>query len=377
MTEKIKSVAIIGAGTMGSGIALALFRDGYEVNLCDVNAEILKAGYDKVAAKTRKPEDLERIKTFSDIKEAVTDVDLVIEAVFEDFELKKKIFELLDESCKKDAILATNTSSISISKIADTTKRPEKVIGLHFFNPAYLMKLVEIIPGEKTDPQVLEDTKEFASSLKRKIAIVAKDAPGFIFNRILIPLVNEAFYFLEKNPEKTAEIDKTTRDHGIMPMGPYELSDLIGLDVILSVSNVIFNGLGQKPEYAPPSKLKEYVDNGRFGIKNMHGIYKYEKNELGNPVIADKKELDKGFSFDANRLIAIAVNESCKVLEDKVAACPEDIDAAIKAGGGWSKGIFEYANEFGIEKIKELLNNLYEQSGKNPRYLICEKLNKL
>ena len=170
---ELKRVAVIGAGTMGSGIALALFRDGYEVNLCDVNGAILQKGLELITGKTRKSEDLVRLKTFSDIPAALQEVDLVIEAVFENLKLKQDIFKTIDRYAKPGALLATNTSSLAIGTIAESTKRPEDVIGIHFFNPAYLMKLIEIIPGAKTSPETEERAIDFVATLNRKIGIVA------------------------------------------------------------------------------------------------------------------------------------------------------------------------------------------------------------
>jgi 3-hydroxybutyryl-CoA dehydrogenase len=240
------------------------------------------------------------------------------------------------------------------------------------------MKVVEIIPSEKTSSEATERAVQFVSSLNRKVGIIAKDSPGFIFNRILVPMMNEAFYLLEQYPDNAFEIDATIKGYDILPMGPFELADLIGLDIIYSVSQVIYHGLDDNPAYLPPSKLKEYVDNKRFGIKNMRGVYHYELNALGNPAAVVNRDRDVKFDStkiaDGLSIFAILINESMKVLDAKVAKCREDVNRAIQIGGSWSKGPFDLIPFFTAEKIRLTLRHLLEASKGQARYCACESL---
>ena len=281
----IKKVSVIGAGTMGNGIAHLFAQNNFEVNLVDVNAaQIEKAlqtiakNFDRqiskgVITEEQKKEALANISTFTSIKDGVQDADLVVEAATENTELKLKIFKELDEATPVSTILATNTSSISVTKIASVTSRPEKVIGMHFMNPVPVMKLVEIINGFATDASVMQTVVDLSRQLG-KVPCVVNDYPGFIANRILMPMINEAIYSLYEGIAGVEEIDTIMKLGMAHPMGPLQLADFVGLDVCLSILNVLHTGFGN-PKYAPCPLLVKMVTAGRLGVKTGEGFYTY------------------------------------------------------------------------------------------------------
>ena len=277
-------IAVIGAGQMGNGIAQVAASAGYEVLMVDIKEEYVDRGMatiqkslSKLVSKERisqldADEALARIATTTDRGECA-DVDLVVEAVPEILDLKTSIFSELDEICKPECILASNTSSISISTIANATNRPEKVIGMHFMNPVPIMKLVEIINGDQTSKATNSAVVEAAEKMG-KIALSCNDSPGFVSNRILCPMLNEAILTLEEGvaePEAIDGIMKLGMNH---PIGPLALSDLIGLDTVLHIMNVLHEGLNDE-KYAPAKLLQEMVDEGKLGRKSGEGFYKY------------------------------------------------------------------------------------------------------
>ena len=281
----MKKIAVIGAGTMGNGIAHVFAQSGYEVSLIDISESALEKALstiqknlDRLIKKERISEDdknatVNRIKTFTSIKNGVKDADLVVEAATENEALKLKIFAEIDEAAKPDAILASNTSSISITKIAAVTKRPEKVIGMHFMNPVPIMKLVEIIKGYKTSDKVLNTIMELSKKLA-KVPVEVHDFPGFVANRILIPMINEAIITLNRGVAGVYEIDTVMKLGMAHPMGPLQLADFIGLDVCLAITEVLYEGLGEA-KYAPSPLLKTMVDAGNLGIKSGEGFYSW------------------------------------------------------------------------------------------------------
>jgi 3-hydroxybutyryl-CoA dehydrogenase len=280
-----KNIAVIGAGTMGNGIAHVFALHGFKVALADLSSiQLEKAmiSIDKnlerqvqkeIITKEQKTSALHQLKTYTDINLAVAAADLVVEAATENADLKLKIFKQLDESAPAHAILASNTSSISITKIAAVTRRPEQVIGMHFMNPVPVMKLVEVINGYSTKKEVTE--KIIALSLQlNKIPCIVNDYPGFIANKILMPMINEAIYSLYEGIAGVAEIDTIMKLGMAHPMGPLQLADFIGLDVCLSILNVLFTGFGN-PKYAPCPLLVNMVNAGKLGIKSGEGFYTY------------------------------------------------------------------------------------------------------
>jgi len=281
----MKNIAVIGAGTMGNGIAHVFAQNGFTVSLIDVNiiqlekalATISKNIDRQIAKSLLNEEDKEKtlsnLSTFTDISSGVQNADLIVEAATENVDLKLKIFKQLDEAAPSKTILATNTSSISITKIASVTKRPDSVIGMHFMNPVPVMKLVEIINGYATTKEVTEKIVALSNQLG-KIPCVVNDYPGFIANRILMPMINEAIYSLYEGVAGVEEIDTVMKLGMAHPMGPLQLADFIGLDVCLSILNVLNDGFGN-PKYAPCPLLVNMVTAGKTGVKSGEGFYSY------------------------------------------------------------------------------------------------------
>jgi 3-hydroxybutyryl-CoA dehydrogenase len=298
----MKNIAVIGAGTMGNGIAHTFAQNGFKVQLIDVNEEFLKKSIttisknlDRMVSKEtiseeKKAETLSNISTTSNLKEAVKQADLVIEAATENKDLKLSIFKQLDASCTPETILATNTSSISINEIAAATTRPGKVIGMHFMNPVPIMKLVEVIRGSETSDTVTKAIMELSEKLD-KIPVEVNDAPGFVANRILMPMINESIETLENGVAGVYEIDTVMKLGMAHPMGPLQLADLIGLDVCLSILNVMHDGF-KNPKYAPCSLLENMVKAGKLGVKSGEGFYDYSESRKAKKVAKQFNRLD-------------------------------------------------------------------------------------
>ena len=290
----MKNIAVIGAGTMGNGIAHTFAQSGFKVQLIDISEASLEKGMatisknlDRMVAKEKiseadKSETLGNITTFADTVSGVKNVDLVVEAATENLDLKLKIFKQLDEVCEADTILATNTSSISITQIAAATSRPEKVIGMHFMNPVPIMKLVEIIRGYSTSDDVTTTIMELSKTLG-KIPTEVNDYPGFVANRILMPMINEAIETLYNGVAGVSEIDTVMKLGMAHPMGPLQLADFIGLDVCLSILNVMYDGF-KNPKYAPCPLLVNMVMAGKLGVKSGEGFYDYSESRKAEKV---------------------------------------------------------------------------------------------
>lgn len=290
----MKNIAVIGAGTMGNGIAHTFAQFGYIVNLIDISEESLDKGMktisgnlDRMVSKEKisaadKEATLNNITTFTDIPKGVKDIDLVVEAATENEDLKLKIFKQLDENCSAETILASNTSSISITKIASVVSNPERVIGMHFMNPVPIMKLVEIIRGYNTSDKVTKSIMELSENLK-KVPVEANDYPGFVANRILMPMINEAIETFYNNVAGVKEIDTVMKLGMAHPMGPLQLADFIGLDVCHSILEVMYDGF-KNPKYAPCPLLTNMVMAGKLGIKSGEGFYDYSESKKAEKV---------------------------------------------------------------------------------------------
>lgn len=298
----IKQVAVIGAGTMGNGITHVFAQCGFAVNMIDVSQDALDKAMQKIATNMDrqiaknvitaevKEKALALINPTTDLASGVQDADLIVEAASENINLKTKIFKDLDAYCKDTAILATNTSSISITKIAAQTKRPNKVIGMHFMNPVPVMKLVEVINGYATDKEITQQIIDLSKYLG-KVPCVANDFPGFISNRILMPMINEAILALQESVAGVEEIDTIMKLGMAHPMGPLQLADFIGLDTCLSILNVLYEGFGN-PKYAPAVLLVNMVEAGYLGVKSGEGFYKYtpgSKELVVSPMFQNRK----------------------------------------------------------------------------------------
>jgi len=283
----MKNITVIGAGTMGNGIAHVFAQSGYHVNLVDVNQDALdralttiEKNLDRLIKKERISEEdksstLSNLKTSTDMNSAISNADLAVEAATENVDLKLKIFKSMDEAAPVGCVLATNTSSISITKIAAVTSRPEKVIGMHFMNPVPVMKLVEVIRGYATSDEVCSSVMEMSKKLG-KVPVEVNDYPGFVANRILMPMINEAIITLHEGVAGVEEIDTVMKLGMAHPMGPLQLADFIGLDVCLSIMNVLYDGFGN-PKYAPCPLLVNMVMAGKLGVKSGEGFYVHTK----------------------------------------------------------------------------------------------------
>lgn len=301
----MNKIAVIGAGTMGNGIAHTFAQFGYQVLLIDTSLAGLQKGLDaigknldrqvakEVIKADEKTEILNRITPLQQIDQSVADCSLVVEAASENFTIKASIFKQLDSICNADCILASNTSSISITRIAAETQRADKVIGMHFMNPVPVMKLVEVIKGYSTSEETTEKVLSYSRSLN-KIPVPANDYPGFVANRILMPMINEAILSLQEGVAGVAEIDQIMKLGMAHPMGPLQLADFIGLDICLSILRVLHEGFGN-PKYAPSALLVNMVTAGHLGVKSKIGFYDYS---------AGSKELIVAEQFKNRSLIS-------------------------------------------------------------------------
>ena len=290
----MNNVSIIGAGTMGNGIAHTFAQKGFTVSLIDISEKSLKKGLDTISknldrmiakekiSESDKTETLSNIKVYTDIASGVKNADIVIEAATENIDLKLKIFKEIDELTSANTILATNTSSISITKIAAATSKPDKVIGMHFMNPVPIMKLVEVIRGYATSSETTKLVMDMSIELG-KTPTEVNDYPGFIANRILMPMINEAIFSLYEGVAGVDEIDTVMKLGMAHPMGPLQLADFIGLDICLSILEVMYNGF-KNPKYAPCPLLVNMVTAGKLGVKSKEGFYDYSENRKAEVV---------------------------------------------------------------------------------------------
>ncbi|MBM4445975.1 MAG: 3-hydroxyacyl-CoA dehydrogenase family protein [Chloroflexi bacterium] len=364
--EDIKKIAVMGAGDMGHGIAEVALLAGYKVAMRDIEQRFvdkglarIKESLEKLVEKQKVTEEnkkamLANIEIFVDIDKAVKDADFVIEAVPEIMDLKKQVFQALDKAAPKHAILASNTSNMSITEIAATTQRPEQVVGVHFFNPAVLMKLVEVIKGGKTSEETMKTAYDLALKMNKVPVRVEKDSIGFVYNRVNAPngiLLGE---IVERGLATPEEIDAKMRKVG-MPMGPYELMDYVGLDVAYHSASYFAERLS--PDFKPRKWMKAKMDAGTLGKKSGKGIFDWSK---GRPEIDLSKAKE---DFDPTDLIAIQVNEATKLLEAGVVKSADDIDKAMVNGGGAAFGPFQLAKGIGYDKLAKRCEELAKKFG--------------
>ena len=376
----IRRIAVLGAGTMGHGIAQVAAMSGYEVRLMDVSDDFVSKGLNRIResltkfvekgriSKEEMEATLNRIIGTTDLTQAVRDADFVIEAVPEVFQLKAKVLKEVDEIAPPHAILATNTSSLPVSELASTTGRPDRFVGMHFFNPPQLMRLVEVVRGDLTSDQTIGTTIELARSMGKEPVLVRKDVPGFIVNRILVRWLNEACLIVEREGIDISLIDSSLKGRAGLPMGAFELSDYIGLDVMRDIITAMME---RGFVLTPCSKWSELPERGMLGAKSGKGFYDWSK---GRPQIPPNPESE----FDPMEVLCTAINEAAWLLRNDVASA-EEIDKAVVLGLNFPKGPLKMADEYGLERVKSVIERKAALFGL-PEYsvdqLIIEKVSK-
>ena len=344
MSDSDKIVAVIGAGTMGRGIAQIAAQMGYSVILCDSNEDVLRQAHEALDNILSKLESKGRLgnKTardilgaiqFTPVLQAVKPARIVFEAIIEDLTVKKNLFSQLESLVDKDTILTSNTSSLSITSIASACQFPQRVVGCHFFNPAPLMPLVEIVPGLQTDSQTVEQTRTIIDNWQ-KIPVIAKDTPGFIVNRVARPFYGEALRIYEEGIADFASIDWAMTKLGGFRMGPFMLMDLIGNDINFTVTQTVYQSFFYDPRYKPSFTQQRLVEAGLLGRKTGRGYYE--------------------------RIVAMLINEAADALFWQIAS-RDDIDLAMTRGVNYPKGLLKWADEIGVSKVYQHIEELYQQ----------------
>ncbi len=364
----IKNITVLGSGVMGHGIAQVSATAGYNVVLRDIKQEFLDKAMEKIhwsldklvtKEKISKEEGdaiFSRITPVVDLNDAVKDAELVIEVVPEIMDLKKQVYAELDKAAKPEVIFASNTSTLPITEIANTTSRPDKFIGIHFFNPPQLMKLVEVIPGEKTAQEITELTQDFVRSVNKQAVLCRKDVPGFIINRLFIPMVHEACYLQDRTGASLEEIDSAVKFKLGFPMGIFELADFTGMDVIHKAT--VEMHLRDKKVIKPHKTVEKMFDEKKLGQKSGEGYYKYSDDKYERVELSE--ELAK--KCDPIQLVANVLNNAAWLITNG-ASDVEEIEKAAKLGLGLRKPLFETAKEIGIQNILDELNKLAQEHG--------------
>ena len=365
---QINKITVLGSGIMGHGIAQISAMNGYNVVLRDIEERFLESAMskirwslDKLVEKNRinKQESDKihgRIRPIVELKEALDDTDLLIEAVPEDLKLKKKVYSEVDQFAQEKTIYSSNTSTLPISEISQLTSRPDRFIGLHFFNPPQLMKLVEVIPGASTAASIVDLGINFVKSLSKDPILCNKDVPGFIVNRIFIPLVHEAAYCLENDSKSMTQIDSAVKFKMYLPMGIFELADYTGLDVIHKATIEMYSR--DKKVVNPHPKIEQLFSSGKYGKKSGDGFYSYgDKNYERVPLSEEEAK-----QYDPIRILSVAINNAAWLISNGVCT-REDAELALKLGMGLKKELFEIGMESGFEKIINTLNQLEVTNG--------------
>ena len=374
--DDIDTIAVLGAGNMGHGIAEVAALAGYRVNLRDIKEEFVNDGYEQIEWSLQKlaekdqiseqkaEQSLDNVTPYVDMEPALEDADFVIEAVPEKMEIKKDVYGDVEEHLPEHAIITTNTSSLSITELSEVTERPEQFCGMHFFNPPVRMQLVEVISGGHTATETLDVTEELAEDFGKTPVRVRKDSPGFIVNRILVPLMNEACWMVSEDIATVKEIDSTTKFDMGLPMGSFELGDQVGNDVTYHVLEYMNEVLGEA--YEPAPFLEETIEAERYGKKTGEGFYDYEEG-AGVDI-----PTDAGSEAIATRLVAVMANEVGNLVGNDVSD-PAAIDEAVMLGAGFPDGPAKMADDAGIETLIETLEELAEETD-HPRFEVADGL---
>ncbi len=375
----IQTIGVIGSGTMGSGIAQVAATAGCKVKVFDTKQEALdrsKNSLEKILSRLIEKGRIDEVEknriqtniSYVNILKALSDTNLIIEAIIENLEIKKKVFSELESYVSEDTIMASNTSSLSIASIASSLKKPERCIGIHFFNPAPLMKLVEVIPAVQTSDQVKNKTVEIIKDWKKVVAI-AKDTPGFIVNRVARPFYGESLRIYEEGLADLATIDSSLKELGGFRMGPFELMDFIGNDVNYTVTETVFKAFYYDPRYKPSFTQKRLSEAGYLGRKSGKGYYKYDEQgriisqNIDSSVISngvDKLSKEELSQYIFNRVLVMLINEAADALFWNIASA-EDIDNAMTKGVNYPKGLLTWADQKGIDWCVNKLDKLYNK----------------
>ena len=365
---KINQITVLGSGIMGHGIAQISAMAGYNVNLRDIEQAFLDKAMDKIKWSINKLVEKQKITQSEaekiinhihpivDLEQSLKNSNLIIEAVPEDLNLKKRVYEEIEKFATDDMIFASNTSTLPISEISAFTSRPDKFIGLHFFNPPQLMPLVEIIPGSKTEQQVTDLAINLVSEVKKTPILCKKDVPGFIVNRIFIPLVHEAAYCLDRSDVSMVEIDSASKYKMALPMGIFELADYTGIDVIHKATTEMYSR--DKKVIFPHPKIQQLYDNKELGQKTGKGFYQYQGDNYERVQLTE----EAAEKFDPTPLVAVAVNNASWLISNGV--CDrEELEKALQLGMGLKRELFTTAESVGIENITNTLKALQTKYG--------------
>ncbi|MGA8843784.1 MAG: 3-hydroxyacyl-CoA dehydrogenase family protein [Nitrososphaeraceae archaeon] len=364
----IRNITVLGSGIMGHGIAQISAMSGYNVTIRDVDQSFLDNAMNKIKwsldklvekgifASDEADEILGRIKPVVDLKKSLSGADLLIEAVPEDLNLKKKVYGEVDSFADTNTIYASNTSTLPISEISVLTNRPERFVGLHFFNPPQLMKLVEVIPGSRTQDSITQEGIEFVKSLKKQPILCKKDVPGFIVNRIFIPLVHEAAYCIDRESPTMIQLDSAVKFKLAFPMGIFELADYTGLDVIHKATTEMF---ARDPMVVNPHpRIKELFEAGKLGKKSGSGFYSYGDDNYERINLSE----DESNQYDPIHILSVALNNASWLITNKVCSI-EDLELALKLGMGLKIEIFETGRRFNLKKIVDSLSDMKSKYG--------------
>ena len=367
MTE-INKITVLGSGIMGHGIAQISAMAGFDVTLRDVDTKFLdsamgkiKWSLDKLVEKQKITQaDSEtiysRIHPVVDLRQALSGADLLIEAVPEDMEFKKKVYLDVDKNSDLKTIYASNTSTLPISEISSLTNRSNRFIGLHFFNPPQLMKLVEVIPGVTTDQEIVKVGMDFVKRVGKEPVLCSKDVPGFIVNRIFIPLVHEAAYCLDRDGPSMTQLDSAVKFRLSFPMGIFELADYTGLDVIHKATSEMYSR--DKKVIFPHPRIRELFEQGKYGKKSGSGFYSYGGEQYERVSLSEEDSK----AYDPIKLLSVALNNAAWLITNKVCTL-EDLEIALKLGMGLRNPLFRTGEQFGIKRVIDTLQDLHAKYG--------------